>query len=359
MGFRLQRRVKIAPGLTLNISKRGVGFSAGPRGAKVSIGPRGTRESVGMPGTGMRYEVRQDRSRAPAQQARRQGQPRPARAPEPSPAATIGFLEKVFKQPHEKKFISGVQCMIAADQAGALAAFQAAATLEPGCADAELLAALMSVELRDYANAQTGLERVIASGATSFPMVLAYLGVDSARFELSLTDEVTAPLRFDIRAAYLALAEIYQQQGRGKDAIALLQQAIARGLRDPLVVLSLAELYNDLEMDDELIAIAQGVENTDDVTVATMFYLGQAMMRKGYCDSAVIVLKAALAKRKDRSAALLLETRYVLAMTYERSGKKAMARKQYEQVLAKDFAFRDARERADRLAPAAGPAAGA
>lgn len=60
MGFRLQRRVRIAPGLTMNISKRGVGMSVGPRGAKVSVGPRGRRESVGIPGTGMRYEVRQD-----------------------------------------------------------------------------------------------------------------------------------------------------------------------------------------------------------------------------------------------------------------------------------------------------------
>ncbi|HEY5502640.1 MAG TPA: DUF4236 domain-containing protein [Candidatus Anoxymicrobiaceae bacterium] len=357
MGFRLQRRVTIAPGLTMNISKRGVGFSAGPRGAKVSIGPRGTRESLGIPGTGMRYEVRQDRKKAPARQASG-GAPRPqVPAPAPPPAATIGFLEKAFKQPYEKKFIGGAQRMLAGDQAGALAEFQASAEMNPGCADAELLAALMSVNLQDYPTAQACLERVISWGAASFPLVLAYMGTDSVSFELALTDEVKAVLHFDIRAAYLTLAEIYQHQGRQKDAVALLQQAIARCLRGPLLVLSLAELYNELEMDDELIAITQGVENQDDVTLATLFYLGQAMTRKGYYESAVMVLKAALARKKDRSEALLLETRYVLALTYEESGKKSLARKQYEQILAKDFAFRDARERADRLAPAAAPSA--
>ena len=354
MGFRLQRRVKIAPGLTMNISKRGVGFSAGPRGAKVSVGPRGTREAVGIPGTGMRYEVRQDRRKTPAGQAAR-GASRPAqRAPSPPPAATMGFFEKAFKQPYEKKFIDGARCMLAGDEAGALAGFQAAWALNPGCADAELLAALMSINLQDQATAQASLERVIASGADNFPLVLAYMGTDSVSFELAITDEVKAVLHFDARAAYLTLAEIYQHQDREKDAIALLQQGMARGMRDPVMVLSLAELYNDLDMDDEVIAIAQGIENLNDVTLATLFYLGQAMMRKGYYDSAATVLKSALAKRKDRSEALLLETRYVLALNYEQSGKKSLARKQYEQILAKDFDFRDARARADRLAPTAG-----
>lgn len=56
MGFRFYRRIKIAPGLSLNLGKRGTSVSVGPRGAKVTFGPNGTRSSVGIPGTGMRYE---------------------------------------------------------------------------------------------------------------------------------------------------------------------------------------------------------------------------------------------------------------------------------------------------------------
>jgi len=148
-----------------------------------------------------------------------------------------------------------------------------------------------------------------------------------------------------MRAAYLLLAEVYQQQGTLEDAVSTMRHAIGAGYRDPIVVLSLAELYNELEMDDELIAIGQGTENIDNVSVAIMFYLGQAMMRKGYYDAAVTVLKAALTRRKDRDEGLLLETRYVLAQVYEASGKKAMARKQYEQVYAKDAGFRDVRQK--------------
>lgn len=55
MGLRFRRRVTIAPGLSLNISKTGIGMSAGPRGAKIGVGPRGVHRSVGIPGTGLHY----------------------------------------------------------------------------------------------------------------------------------------------------------------------------------------------------------------------------------------------------------------------------------------------------------------
>lgn len=53
MGFRFQRRVKIAPGITLNLSKTGVSASLGPRGAKLTIGRRNPRVTLGAPGTGI------------------------------------------------------------------------------------------------------------------------------------------------------------------------------------------------------------------------------------------------------------------------------------------------------------------
>lgn len=57
MGFRFYRRVKIAPGVSLNLGKSGASVSVGPRGAKMTIGKRGVKSSVGIPGTGMRYET--------------------------------------------------------------------------------------------------------------------------------------------------------------------------------------------------------------------------------------------------------------------------------------------------------------
>lgn len=41
MGFFFRKRIKILPGINLNLSKNGCGFSFGPKGCKISINPKG------------------------------------------------------------------------------------------------------------------------------------------------------------------------------------------------------------------------------------------------------------------------------------------------------------------------------
>lgn len=55
MPFRFFRRVRIAPGVTINLSKSGPSVSVGPRGAKVTLGHGRVRRTVGLPGTGLFY----------------------------------------------------------------------------------------------------------------------------------------------------------------------------------------------------------------------------------------------------------------------------------------------------------------
>lgn len=58
MALRFQRRIRVAPGIRLNLSKSGVGISVGPRGASASIGRRGTYTNLGLPGTGLSLRQR-------------------------------------------------------------------------------------------------------------------------------------------------------------------------------------------------------------------------------------------------------------------------------------------------------------
>jgi hypothetical protein len=58
MGFRFQKRIKILPGVYINLSKSGVSASVGGRGATVNVGADGRRMiTLGIPGTGMSYRV--------------------------------------------------------------------------------------------------------------------------------------------------------------------------------------------------------------------------------------------------------------------------------------------------------------
>lgn len=56
MGFNFRKSLKIAPGVRLNITKKGISsVSLGGKGARVNLGRKGTRTTVGVPGTGLSY----------------------------------------------------------------------------------------------------------------------------------------------------------------------------------------------------------------------------------------------------------------------------------------------------------------
>ena len=57
MGWRLYRRLKILPGVRVNLSRSGVSTSIGGRGAWLTFGRRGTRATIGAPGTGPSYST--------------------------------------------------------------------------------------------------------------------------------------------------------------------------------------------------------------------------------------------------------------------------------------------------------------
>ena len=56
MGWYVRRSMKIAPGVRVNLSNRGLGVSVGTRGVHVSSSATGRQTfSAGLPGTGVRY----------------------------------------------------------------------------------------------------------------------------------------------------------------------------------------------------------------------------------------------------------------------------------------------------------------
>ena len=60
MGFRLQKRIRIFKGLTLNLSKTGTSLTVGGRGASINIRGKKVTANAGIPGTGISYRQRID-----------------------------------------------------------------------------------------------------------------------------------------------------------------------------------------------------------------------------------------------------------------------------------------------------------
>lgn len=56
MGLNFRKSLKIAPGVRLNITKKGISsVPLGGKGARVNLGKKETRTTVGMSGTGLSY----------------------------------------------------------------------------------------------------------------------------------------------------------------------------------------------------------------------------------------------------------------------------------------------------------------
>ncbi|HAG7339453.1 DUF4236 domain-containing protein [Escherichia coli] len=55
MGFRFRKRIRIAPGLAININKSGVSTSIGGKGSTINIGKKGVKMTNGLPGTGLSH----------------------------------------------------------------------------------------------------------------------------------------------------------------------------------------------------------------------------------------------------------------------------------------------------------------
>jgi len=53
MALRFRRRIRIIPGVSLNLGLHGAGLSVGPRGLHVGMNRRGMYSSAGIPGTGL------------------------------------------------------------------------------------------------------------------------------------------------------------------------------------------------------------------------------------------------------------------------------------------------------------------
>ncbi|MCD7721633.1 MAG: DUF4236 domain-containing protein [Prevotellaceae bacterium] len=53
MGINYRRRIRLFPGVTLNISKRGISTTVGKKGMSVNVGSKGAYLNTGLPGTGV------------------------------------------------------------------------------------------------------------------------------------------------------------------------------------------------------------------------------------------------------------------------------------------------------------------
>ena len=330
MGFRMRKSIKIAPGVRLNVSKSGVGASVGGRGGRSSVHSSGRRTvSAGsgvVPGVYYQKGVGGGRSRSGGSRAAAQ------QVAPPAPKKPGLFAPKGEKQLYKAVNAQDTQAI---KQVGAehpdfrLSSYS--------------LAGLMMLTSKPE-EAERLLDEAFETGRdpAEDKFVAAYL---FTHLELSLAQGVTAELPVKRDAVGLALAELKQDHGDLDGAIGVVEQL------EPTTysAVSLAELYAHTGRWDDVIELTEGLRNEDDASALLLVFRGQAFREQGFHDAAHEALKEALRSR-SRAAAIRHLALAERAQNYLAQGKKGMARKDLERILAEDSGYEGVRERLAELA---------
>ncbi len=337
MAFRFWRRVKIAPGVTLNVSKSGGSLSFGPRGAKATVGSRGKRATVGLPGTGLFYTTGYQsgaRSRKPGRASETAARVQAERR------LSMGFFKRLFVSSEEEALVDGFRELARGNEERALERLKTASDF----ADGAFIAGFLSLKRKRLEEAEAFL-KAAAARHNQLGRHFRKYGI-AATLGVPITEEVTAQIEPCRRGVFLGLVEIYQLQERWNEAMQCLRQLLRLEPGDILVRLSLAELLFDSSSGDsaackKVVELAENVENESALHAALLLYKARALRNLGLDTAARDVLSAILRRTKERPDELLRAARYERALAYEALGQRSRARTEFEKIYAEQPGYED------------------
>jgi tetratricopeptide (TPR) repeat protein len=333
MGFRVRKSFKIAPGVRITVSPRGVSTSVGVKGVRVTRGADGrVTRTLSAPGTGISH-VKTLRSATgsralPAQSQQRVGSPAPSAAPGLMAPKWQKALHKVLVAKPDPDALTSV------GQAHPEARLHAAT-----------YAAFMdALPKSDYERARQLLTWAFHHGfdPATDPFCTKY--VPPATVTIGIAEGVEAQMPLDRDAIGLALAELHQEAGDLDAAVVVVESL------DPstIAAVSLAELYADQQRWRDLVELTDGLSNEDEPSTYLLTQRGQALRQLGQPGAGREALKEALRVR-SRPAQLRHAALVERANCYIAEGKAGMARKDLEKVYADDSRYPGLRQALEAL----------
>jgi tetratricopeptide (TPR) repeat protein len=329
VGFRVRKSFRVAPGVRMTVSLRGVSTSVGVKGVRVTRGANGrVTRILSAPGTGVSH-TKTLRSAAAARG--------PAAAPPAAaPSAAPGLLAPKWEKALHKVLVSRP------DPEGLTAVGQAHP--EARLHAATYAAFMDALPKSDYERARQLLIWTFHHGfdPATDPFCTKY--VPAATVNVGIAGGVEVQMPLDRDAIGLALTELHQGAGDLDAAVAVVESL------DPstIAAVSLAELYAEQERWRDLVELTDGLSNEDEPSTYLLTQRGRALRQLGQPGAAREALKEALRVR-SRPAQLRHAALIERAHCYMSEGKAGMARKDLEKVYAEDSRYPGLREALDAL----------
>jgi tetratricopeptide (TPR) repeat protein len=156
---------------------------------------------------------------------------------------------------------------------------------------------------------------------------------------LGIADGIEVALPLDRDYIGLMLAELLQETGNLPAAVDVVEQL------EPSTVtaVSLAELYAQQGRWEDVVDLSEGLTNEDEASTFLLIQRGIAFREQGYPDVARESFKEAL-RIRSRPAELRHRALVERALTYLDDGKRSLAKKDLEKVLAENSNYPGLRE---------------
>lgn len=305
----------------MTVTPKSIGVSGGVRGARVSANSSGrVTRTVGIPGSGISHtKTLSSGSRAASVSSGATSQRQPA---QPKPGAFAPKWEKAAYKAVTDTPDAAVLHQLVKEYPKA----------------SELLSLVEVIRLSlpngDLARSKALLGWLNARGYEPQTDEFVRRYIPNASMTIAVAEGIAATLPLDRNTLGLILAEIEQGDGNLDQAIAVVEAL------EPTTIaaVSLAELYAEQSRWSDIVDLTNGVSNDDEPSTYLLVQRGKALREQGYYEASRESLKEALRVRSrptDLRNLALIER----GKTYLAERKKAMARKDFERVLAENSTF--------------------
>jgi len=340
MSLRFRRLLKIAPGLKLVVSKKGLGLNLGVRGAHASVNTRGqVTRSIGIPGTGLSNVKR---TRLKTSTKGNQSSPDHDLGDELNPLVINKPKPKnfpsIFASSAERTFF---KALISHD----LKTYEALFNTEELALVSKAIALQLALQDDDkFKEAANWLADIWENKSLLANNKYFKKYVEKIIVVVPVAPGISFPTYLNLDALGLLYVEVLQQLGKTKQA----KQIIEEITPTQVTAISLAEIEIQLEQYDEVLSLTQDLENEDDATCILLVFRAIALREQKHYVASREVFNQAL-KSKKRNQDILHKALFERSKTYLEEGKKSQAKADLEKILATDSDYPSLKESLAKL----------
>lgn len=315
MAFRFQKSFRLGKGVRFNLSKRGLGVSAGIKGFRVGAGSRGIYTTASIPGTGL------------------------------SSTTYLGS---------------------ASGRGGSSGGAQSTTPVHRTTADAPLvgcgalvfgLVGLLWLAIEPFSGAlfvATGVYLLYRKSKSPPYRARGHIQIANTHVDAGRTDEAIEELQkaqalipHDTRI-HAALAACYSELGSWGSAVQQLRRAVEQNPADRGLGIWLAQCYERTGEYQSALAIAQAEPETSELYLSALQVVARCFLAQEKPDLAVETLRNAPLRKRNLGAELV-EIHYLLGMAYETMGDRKKALRHFNRVYSHDVSFPGVEEAISRL----------